>query len=153
MEKLGSQNILFISPTLKNFVSWALFCVYYRCLLWVLCLYLNYQTVLVAAFPNNLHRVNHYLFKGKQTFQKGSLWHNKFRKTFLTLELKKNRSGGKKENITLNNSTFLDFRVLIAGGGTGMNTLYIAEQLNHTNVSYPLIAILTFKYGNISWPF
>ncbi|XP_023332166.1 uncharacterized protein LOC111704239 isoform X2 [Eurytemora carolleeae] len=48
------------------------------------------------AFPNNLHRVNHYLFKGKQTFQK-------------------------------------DFRVLIAGGGTGMNTLYIAEQLNHTN--------------------
>ena len=30
---------------------------------------------------------------------------------------------------------YLDFRVLIAGGGTGMNTLYIAEQLNHTNVS------------------
>ncbi|XP_023332195.1 uncharacterized protein LOC111704243 isoform X2 [Eurytemora carolleeae] len=48
------------------------------------------------AFPNNLHNINHYLFKGKQTFQK-------------------------------------DFRVLIAGGGTGMNTLYIAEQLNHTN--------------------
>jgi len=71
----------------------------------------------------------------------------KFRKTFLTIELKKLEVEERRKIFTLNNSTILDFRVLIAGGGTGMNTLYIAEQLNHTNVSYPLIAILTFKYG------
>ena len=41
----------------------------------------------------------------------------------------------RRKIFTLNNSIILDFRVLIAGGGTGMNTLYIAEQLNHTNVS------------------
>ena len=87
------------------------------------------QGPMVVSPALTLENLNHYLFAGKQRFQSG------FRVQFFFItKIDKLCNLPKLVHSYLFDKTccYILRKVLIAGGGIGDSTLFLAEQLNHT---------------------